>query len=276
MKMKKTLLILLINIVIAGSAMAFDDVDEIIVEEDPYIGVTIDFSQFGPMVSFSNLSRKLTPSQYVINTNRLITSLANAKTAQADLFKNNQKMLEYLPVNSKFKVKKLVKTAVYKDNTPDEYTTYILEDPKGVEYAIADFELKNISRVSLNSYELGLIESFNRQANYARVVIYFEKPPLYKNKTAPYDQKELNSVFDYFLSKIKNYPKDRVLLSKRNFRLSMSIPITTLAYLIAEEKNLYIEDIEVMSLPKKVKDEENYKFAKVRRPVKENNPWYNN
>lgn len=272
--MKKNLLILFIALTMAIPAIAYDDIDEIIIEEDPYMGVTIDFSEFAPMVSMSNLTAKLTPSKYVQNVDRLITTVAQSKTATKDLFKKGNKKLEYLPASSKFVVKKVLKTAVYKNNVPDEYTTYILENDIGQNYALSDMELKDVSRVSLNSYELGLLEQFNRQGNYSRVILYFSKPPLYKDKKPPYSEKDLTSVFDYFLDQIKDYPKDTILMSKRNFRLSMNIPITTLVYLISEFDNLYLEDIEVVSMPKKQADEESYKHAKIRSKEKDSS-WYN-
>lgn len=272
--MKKKLLSLSLSFAMATNAMALDNIDEIIIEDDPYIGITVDFSEFNPMVSLSNVTSQLSPSPFVKKNDKIITSLAHAKTASKDLFKDNKKQLEFIPATSKFTVKKILKTAVYKNNTPDEYTTYVLEDEAGNQYTMADFELKSVSRVTLNSYEKGLIEEFAHQGNYARVSIYFQKPPLYKDKQPPYTQKELNSVFDYFLAQIEDYRKDRVLLSERNFRLSMTIPITTLAYLISEMDNLYIEDIEIVSLPKKMQDEDNYNFAKTRESEDDNNPWY--
>lgn len=273
--MKNKILTLTLLVAMAFPAMALDSVDEIVIDDDPYIGITVDFSEYAPMVSLSNITKDLSPSPYVRKNNNLITSLEHSKTATKDLFKRDKKVLKFIPKNSKFIVKKILKTAVYKNNTPDEYTTYVLADDTGREYTMADFELKSISRVTLNNYELGLIEEFNRQGNYARVAIYFKKPPLYKDKKPPYTQKELNSVFDYFMAQIKDYKKDRVLFSQRNFRLSMTIPVTTLAYLISEQERLYIEDIEVVSIPKKIEDEQAYNFAKTKQEP-EPGYWYGN
>lgn len=271
--MKKITLSLLFSMAAINTVMAFDEVDELIIEEDPYIGVTIDFAEFSPMVSLSNTTGKLTPSKYTQKLDRLITSLAQSKTATKDLFKKSHKKLEYLPQNSKFKVKSILKTAVYTNNTPDEYTTYLLENSEGVVYAMPDFELKDVSRVKLTSYEKGLLDKMEEQQNYARVIVYLKKPPLYKDKQPPYSQKDLSSVFDYFLDQIKPYSKDTVLLSERNFRLSMNIPMNTLAYLISEFDALYIEDIEIVSPLKRKADEQDYNTATI-RTTGDNNPWY--
>jgi len=272
--MKKALFFLSLGVSVAFNAVANDDINEIIVEDDPYVGVTMDLSEFEPMVSLSNITSELNPSKHVQNIDRLITSLAQSKSAGKKLFKGGKKEVRYLPSNTSFTVKRVLKTAVYTDNAPDEYTTYILEDASGVSYAIPDFEMKDVSRVSLNSYEKGLVEQFNLQSNYARVVIYFSKPVLYKNKKPPYSEKDLNSVFDFFLDQIKDYKKDKVLLSKRNFRLSMNIPIDTLAYVISEYDSLYIEDIEIISIPKRIEEEDDYKRGKIRYKEKPLKQWY--
>ena len=272
--MKKALFFLSLSVSAAFTAIANDDINEIIVEDDPYVGVTMDLSDFDPMVYLSNITNELNPSKHVQNIDRLITSLAQSKSAGKDLFKDGKKVVKYLPASTSFTVKRVLKTAVYKDNAPDEYTTYILEDVNGVSYAIPDFEMKDLSRVSLNSYEKGLVEQFNVQNNYARVVIYFTKPVLYKNKKAPYSEKDLNSVFDFFLDQLKDYKKDKVLLSKRNFRLSMNIPVDTLAFLISEYKSLYIEDIEIISMPKRIEEEDSYKRGEVRYKEKPLKQWY--
>ena len=271
--MKKSLYSAVFSVFLALPAFAME-VNEIDVTDDPYIGVSIDFSQYGPMVSLSNITDKLNPSPVVQNVDRLITSLAQSKSAKSDLFKKDKKVLEYLNPNKKFTVKRVLKTGVYANDVPDEYTTYILEDSTGRVYAIPDFELKELSRVSLTSYEKGLVEEFNKQNNYARVSIYFKKPSLYKNKQAPYAKKELNSVFDFFLDKIKDYKHDKVLLSERNFRLSMTIPVDTLVYLISEYNNLYIEDIEVISESSKQVEEQDYETSKVRYKESPLKQWY--
>jgi hypothetical protein len=269
--MNKALLVFLLTFFNSTALLALDNVDELLIDDDPYIGVMIDFSEYSPMVSMSNVTQKLTPSKYVVNVDNLITSLAQSKTATKDLFKNEHKIIEFLPNDSKFKVKNILKTAIYKDNVPDEYTTYILEDAKGKVYAMPDFELKDVSRAKLNSYDNGLITKMQEQNNYARIVIYLAKPPLLKNKTAPFTQQELSPVFDYFLDQIKDYQKDTILMSDRNFRLSMNVTADTLAYLISEFNSLYIEDIEILSAPKKLIDQKNYTSSKIRY---KNTNWY--
>lgn len=271
--MKKKLIIVIL-LLVSMSSYSFDDVDEIIVEDDPYIGVQIALEKYQPMVYLSNITDKLTPSKYSQNIDRLITTVAQSKSAGVDLFIDNTKKLTYLPKNTIFTVKRILKTAVYKDNQPDEYTTYVLEDSEGKNYAMPDFELKDLSRVKLSSYELGLIDKFNEQSNLARVVVYFSKPPLYKDKKAPYSEKDLASVFDFFLDKIKNYKTDKVLLSERNFRLSMTIPIDTLVYMISEFDSLYIEDIEVISIPEKNNQENDYSKGKIRFKESPLKQWY--
>lgn len=272
---KKTLISLILGSSVAFSAAAIDNIDELIIDDDPYIGVTIDFSAFSPMVALSNLTDKLTPSKYVQNVDRLIVTLADSKTATKELFKNNNKKLEYIPQSSKFKVKSILKTAIYKGNIPDEYTSYIIENKEGVIYTLPEREMKNISRAKLTSYEKGLLEQFAEQDNYARVVIYLKKPPLYKDKKAPYEQKDLNAVFDFFLNQLKDYDKDKVLMSQRNFRLSMNISGDTLAYIISEFDNLYIEDVEVISIAKKQAEEKDYASAMPRRKDEnKNKEWY--
>lgn len=251
------------------------EVEEFFVEENPYIGISIDFNQFGTMVSMSNLTPKLNPSTYVQNIDRLITTLPQSKSASIDLFKNDKKVLEYIPLNEKFIVKKVLKTAVYEDNMPDEYTIYILEDSLGREYAIPDFELKEFSKLSLTSYEKGLVEKFVEQNNKARVVIYLKKPDLYKDKKPPYSQKDLNSVFDYFLDKMKGYKTEKVLFSDRNFRLSMTINIDALMYIISEFDNLYIEDVEVISEVSRKQEESDYNHAKIVDKLSLSKLWYN-
>jgi hypothetical protein len=271
--MKKALFTLTLTLN-AFSAFAFSDIDEIIVEDDPYIGVKIALDSYQPMVYLSNVTDQLTPSKYAQNIDRLITTVAQTKSAKKELFKDSKKKITYLPKSTVFTVDRILKTAVYKDNIPDEYTTYVLKDSENRVYAIPDFELNEISRVKLSAYEIGLIDEFNKQNNEARVVIYFQKPPLYKDKKPPYSQKDLNSVFDFFLDQIKEYKYDKVLLSERNFRLSMTIPVDTLIYLISEFDNLYIEDIEIISQIAKVEDE--YKYSKARIRVNESplKQWY--
>lgn len=260
------------SLIISLSAIASNNVDEFIIEEDPYIGVKIDFKTYQPMVYLTNVTEKLNPSRYVQDLDRLITSLAQSKTASNELFKKNNKKVFYLDPNLTYRVKQLVKTAVYKDNQPDEYTSYILEDNNGQLYAIPDFELKDLTNIKLSSYEKGLIEKFNSNNNYARVVIYLRKPDLYKDKQAPYSDKELSSVFNYFLDKLKSYHVEKVLFSERNFRLSASININTLVYLISEMDNLYIEDIEVISTAEKKEQEDAFSYAKT---IENDNYWYN-
>jgi hypothetical protein len=271
--MKKALFTLTVTLN-AFSAFAFSDIDEIIVEDDPYIGVKIALDSYQPMVYLSNVTDQLTPSKYAQNVDRLITTVAQARSAKKELFKDSKKRLTYLPKTTIFTVDKILKTAVYKDNIPDEYTTYVLKDMQNKVYTIPDFELSEVSRVKLSAYEIGLIDEFNRQGNEARVVIYFQKPPLYKDKKPPYSEKDLSSVFDYFLDQIKDYKHDKVLLSERNFRLSMTIPVDTLVYLISEFDNLYIEDIEVISQIAKIDDEHQYSKAKVRFTESPLRQWY--
>ncbi|MCP4354426.1 MAG: hypothetical protein GY793_02095 [Proteobacteria bacterium] len=223
------------------------EIDEMIMEEDPYVGITIDMEQFPYMVSMSNITKEIYPSKYVQNIDRFITSLARSRNAEKNLFKNKKKKIEFLDSKDRFEITQVLKTAVYKGNSPDEYTTYIIKDSKGTLYAIPEIELKEVSKIELSSYEKSLIEELVRQGGKAKVVIYFEKPPAYSDKKPPFRKKNLDSVFDFFLSNISGYSYEGVLKSNRNFRLSMIIPADTLAFIISEYDRLYIEDLEIIS-----------------------------
>jgi len=222
------------------------DIDEMIIEEDPYVGITIDLEKFPPMVYMSNLTNDLYPSKYVQNIDRLITSLARSKKAERKFFKESKKKLKFLAKNNKFKVSQVLKTAVYKNNEPDEYTTYILKDSEGKLYAIPEFELKEISKIKLDVYEKILIEEASKQGEKARVVLYFQKPDIYKDKKPPFKKKELDSVFEFFFSNISGYSYENVYKSERNFRMSMDMSLDALAFIISEIDNLYIEDLEII------------------------------
>jgi hypothetical protein len=223
-----------------------DDINEIILEEDPYLGLSVELENFPVMVYLSNLTPEVYPSKYVQNIDRLVTSLAQAKNASNNMFNDKKKIVKYLNSREKFTVFQVLKTAVYKGNVPEEYTTYILKDSDGTLYAIPEQELKESPKSYLTDYEKNLVKEFSDLNGKARVAIYFEKPKIYKNRKAPYDKKELDSVFDFFMSKIKGYKIEDVRKSSRHFRISVTIDMDSLVYLISEKDSLHIDDIEVI------------------------------
>ena len=241
--MMKQILITLLFIANIANAT---EVTEIITTKDPYIGVQVDFSTYQPMVYLSNLTARLHPSEYVQNTNKLITTLAQAKKAKKELFRDEKKALYFVDPSLDYYIEKIISSAVYRKNNPDEYTTYIVRDNNGVEYAVPDFEVTQQTSDKLTDYEFSLIDKM-KSLKEAHVVIYLKKPRLYKNKKAPFSRKELSSVFDYFISNLELYELEDIKFSERNFRLSATINIDILVFLIASMKDLHIEEIELVT-----------------------------
>jgi hypothetical protein len=240
--MKKILLILLLF----ANVSKAEEVTEMIVTNDPYIGVMVDFSNYQPMVYLSNLTSRLHPSGYVQQTGRLITTLSQAKKAKKELFIDEKRKVSYLDPSLEYRVSKIIKTAVYSKNNPDEFTTYIVTDTNGNEYAIPDFELNEESKDKLSDYEYELIEQIKSLKN-GRAVVYLKKPRLYANKHAPFTRKELSSVFDYFMSNLGDNELKDVKFSKRNFHFSATVNADDLVFLITSMDELHIEDIELLS-----------------------------
>lgn len=223
------------------------DIDEIIVEEDPFIGVTIELEKFQPMVYMSNFRKELYGSLYVHNINRLVATLADSKEYRAEQFKNNRKKIKFLNSKKKFTIVQVLKSVVYKDNIPDEFTTYILKDSEGKLFAIPELTLKEVSKERIKPFEKELLLSFKDVNEKAKVIIYFEKPSIYSHKKAPYSKEDLNSVFEFFFSNIAGTVYEDVKKSTRTFRLTMTVPVDTLAYIISEFEQLHIEDLEVIA-----------------------------
>lgn len=251
MQKRSIFYIFALSVLFFNNAYAFDvptmeDVNEIMLEEDPYLGLSVELEKFPTMVYMSNLTKEVYPSKYVQNIDRLITSLAQSKNADAKLFKNNKKIIKYLDSREKFTVYQVLKTAVYKGNIPDEYTTYILKNKKGDLYAIPEAELKEVTKSQLSTYERKLLNIVKQKGKNVRIVFYFEKPDIYYDKKPPFEKEELDSVFNFFLGSLKGYYIDNIQKSKRNFRLSANINIDTLSYIISDYESLHIEDMELL------------------------------